>query len=118
MQDLLKNHYETKPRLSPFLRYIKILSIFLTVFLLDPILYFLLHILSLYDTNGGLRTFGFSEKVIFELAMPSLILIVIYSATFLLAIYFNIKKKYLINSIFLGTMIIAYFIITWFFKLP
>jgi len=118
MQDLLKDHYEPKPSPVTFLPYIKILSIFLTVFLLDPIIYFLLHILSLYDTNGTLKTFGFSDKVIFQLAMPSLILIVIYSVAFLLAIYFNIKKKYLTNSIFSGTMIIAYFIIAWFFKLP
>jgi hypothetical protein len=115
---LLKHHFEPKLRRFTFLRYIKIVSIFLTAFLLDPIIYFLLHILSLYDANGTLKTFGFSNKVIFQLARPSLILITIYSAAFLLAIYFNFKKKYLINSIFLGTVIIAYFIIAWFFKLP
>jgi len=115
MQDLLKDHYEPKPKPFP---YIKILSIFLTVFLLDPITYFLLHILSLYDSNETLKTFGISDKVIFQLAMPSLILMVIYSIALFLAIYFNIKKKYLANSIFSGTMIIAYFIIAWFFKLP
>jgi len=118
MQDLLEDYYERKPSRFPFLPYIKILSIFLTAFLLDPIIYFLLHILSLYDSNGTLKTFGISDKVIFQLAMPSLILIIIYFLAFLLAIYFNIQKKYLTNSIFLGTMIIAYFIITWFFKLP
>ena len=118
MQDLLKDHYEPKPSPFPFLPYMKILSIFLTAFLLDPIIYFLLHILSLYDSNGTLKAFGFSDKVIFQMAMPSFISLAIYIVAFLLAIYFNIKKKYLTNSIFLGTMIIAYFIITWFFKLP
>jgi hypothetical protein len=118
MQDLLEDHYERKPSRFPFLPYIKILSIFLTAFLLDPIIYFLLHILSLYDSNGTLKTFGISDKVIFQLATPSLILIVIYSTSFLLAIYFNLKRKYLPNSIFLGTLIIAYFIIAGFFKLP
>jgi uncharacterized membrane protein len=115
---LLKDHYEPKLKPFAFLAYIKIISILLTAFLLDPIIYFLLHILSLYDTNGTLKAFGFSDKVIFQLEMPSLILTAIYSAAFLLAIYFNIKKRYLINSMFLGTMITAYFIIAWFIKLP
>jgi hypothetical protein len=41
--------------------------------------------------------------------MPSLILLAVYSAAFVLAIYYNSKKRYLINSIFSGTMITAYF---------
>lgn len=96
----------------------KILSIFLTAFLLDPIAYFLLHILALYDSNGPLKAFGVADKLIFRLAIPSLILISLYFVAFLLAIYLNIKKKYLLNSIFLGSMIIVYFVIAWFFKLP
>jgi hypothetical protein len=59
--------------------------------------------------NGTLKAFGFSDKVIFQLAMPSLILLAVYSAAFVLAIYYNSKKRYLINSIFSGTMITAYF---------
>lgn len=93
----------------------KILSKFLTVFLIVPIVYFLLHILTLYRT---LKEFGYSVKVITDVAMPNIILIVIYLGTFLLSIFFNIKKRYLINSIVCGTMVIIYFIITRLFKLP
>jgi len=95
----------------------KVLSIFLTAFLLCPIAYFLLHILALYDSEGALKTFGFSDKVITQVAIPSIVLIVIHFGAFLLSIFFNVKRKYLGNSIFLGTIIVAYFIIAWFFKL-
>jgi hypothetical protein len=64
-----------------------------------------------------LKGFGFSDKVIFQLMMPGFILTVVYFGAFLLAIYFNARKKYLINVLFLATMIIAFFIIVWFLKL-
>jgi len=93
----------------------KILSIFLTVFLIVPIVFFLLHILILYRT---LKEFGYSVKFITEVAMPNIILIVIYLGAFSLSIFFNIKKRHLVNSIVCGTMVILYFVITRFFKLP
>jgi hypothetical protein len=92
----------------------KIISIFFSIVLVFPIVYFLLHILQLYDSRGPLKAFGVDDKFIFQLARNSFIFLIVYVTAFLIAIYFNIKKKYVTNSIFLTVMIVIYIIITLF----
>ncbi len=73
-----------------------------------------MHVLDLYDSKGPLKTFGFDDKSINQMAMPYIIFFVIYLGALLLAIYFNVKRKYVTNAIFLTVMIISYMIITTF----
>jgi hypothetical protein len=87
---------------------------FFSAILVFPIAYFLLHILQLYDSKGPLKAFGVNDKLIAQLAMSSFVFLIIFFAAFLLAIYFNIKKKYVTNSVFLGIMIVFYMMITLF----
>jgi hypothetical protein len=71
----------------------KYISVFLSVVLVFPVLYFVLHILELYDTKGPLKTFGFDERGINEMALPFFIGLAIYSFAFLLGIILNLKKN-------------------------
>lgn len=86
----------------------KIVSIFFSVVLLFPMMFFLLHIVQLYDSKGPLKFFGVDDEFIAALARPSIIGLIIYAVTFLIAIFLNIKKKYMANTIFLGIMIVIY----------
>jgi len=68
------------------------LSVFFMVVLILPILFYSLHILALYDNNGPLKTFGFPDSDIMDMARPSIILLAIYVAALLLSIFLFIKK--------------------------
>lgn len=94
----------------------KVVSIFFSAVLLFPILFFSLHILSLYDSKGSLKLFGFKNEDIAPLAMPSITWLTIYVAALLIAIFLNIKKRYVANTVFLGVMIIIYILLTRFVR--
>jgi|GEM_PF-7042589 len=74
--------------------------------------YFLLHIIRVYDHNGALKTFGVDNELIDSLAKPYFILMGVYFVAFLLSIFFNIKKKYVLNTMFLSIMVVFYMVIT------
>jgi len=89
----------------------KIISVFFSMFLVFPIGYFLLHILPLYDSNEPFKAFGVSDKLIAQIAMPSIVLLGVYTSGFLFSIFLNIRKKYITNIVFLSIMIVFYLII-------
>ena len=91
-------------------------SIFFSIVLLFPILFFLLHILQLYDSKGPLKAFGISDDLIFSMAKPYIIWLVIYVIAFMSSIFLNIKMKYTVNVIFLSIMIVVYMFISYFLK--
>lgn len=84
----------------------KKLSIIFNVLLLLPAMVYLLHIMQLYDDKGPLKVFGLTTHKITVMAMPYIILLIIYCLSILISLYLNIKKKYSINIIFAGVMII------------
>jgi hypothetical protein len=95
----------------------KVISIIFSIILVLPITYFLSHIFVLYDSKGTLKSFGLTNRDIAPLALPIVVLLMVYLAASVLAIYFNIKKKYTTNTIFVSVMIVFYMIIT-LFRLP
>jgi hypothetical protein len=94
----------------------KIVSIFFSVVLLFPMMFFLLHILQLYDSKGSLKFFGVSDDLIFSMAKPYIIWLVIYAIAFIGSIFLNIKKKYTTNVIFLSVMIVGYMFLPYFLR--
>jgi hypothetical protein len=83
-------------------------SVFLMVVLVLPILLYSLHILALYDSNGPLKTFGFPDSDIMDMARPSIILLAIYVAALSVSIFLFVKKNYTVNVIFLSVMVSLY----------
>lgn len=94
----------------------KILSICFLVFLIFPITFFLLHILSLYDSKGSLKTFGVGDDLIFAVARPYIIWLIIYSLALGVSGFLNIKKKYIPNVMFLSVMFIIFMFLPYFLK--
>lgn len=92
----------------------KLVSIFFSVILLFSIANFSLHIFQLYDSKGPLKSFGVDQALIATMARPSLILLVIYVIALITAIFLNVKKKYIANTIFLSAMIVIYMAVTFF----
>ena len=90
----------------------KVVSIFFSFVLLFPIAFFLLHILQLYDSKGALKVFGVNDELIASMARPSIIFLIIYIAALLIAIFLNVKKKFVANTIFLSIMIVIYMLLT------
>ena len=80
------------------------MSIIFNVLLLLPLINYLLHVLQLYDSKGPLKIFGISTREITALAAPYIFLLVIYSVTVFISVYFNLRKKYAVNVPFSGTM--------------
>lgn len=94
----------------------KLVSIFFLIILIFPITYFLLHILSLYDSKGSLKVFGVDNDLIFALAKPYIFWLVIYSTALAASVYLNIKRKYTTNVIFLSVMILIYMFLPYFLR--
>jgi hypothetical protein len=83
-------------------------SIFFTIVLAFPILFYLLHILALYDSNGALKSFGVPESYVNDMAKPSIILLGVFLVALFISIFLTIKKSYTTNVIFLSAMISLY----------
>jgi hypothetical protein len=89
-------------------------SIFFSVIFIYPVIYFLLRVLELYDSKGPLISFGVDEKLISEMARPSEIFLAIYLTALVISVFFNLKKKYTVNTVFSSIMIVVYTFITFF----
>jgi hypothetical protein len=89
----------------------RIVSMFFTVVLVFPIAFFVLHIFQLYD-NDSLKLFGVKNDLLFDMAKGSITLLTVYVVAFVIAIFLNLKKRYVANSIFVSVMFAIYMIIT------
>ena len=87
---------------------------FFSIILAFPLTHFLLNIYVLYGNKATLKIFGVDDKRINQLAMPSIIFLSMFFFALLIAIYLNIEKKFVANTIFVGIMITAYMVITFF----
>lgn len=94
----------------------KAASIFLFIFLVFPITYFLLQILSLYDSKRSLKAFGISQELIFAMAKAYIICLGVYSAALGVSVFLSIKRKYTANVIFLTVMILIYMFLPYFLR--
>jgi len=84
----------------------KTLSLIFSILLFLPVISFSLSIMQLYDKKGPLKSFGLTNQQIAPLATPNIIFLLIFMSAFLFSIFFNIKKKYVANSILFSITII------------
>lgn len=94
----------------------RIVSIFFLIALVFPIAFFLLSILSEYDSKGPLKTFGVANDLIFAVVKPYIICLAIYSLALGVSIFLNIKKKYIANVIFLSVMLVAFVFLPYYLR--
>ncbi len=70
----------------------------------------------LYGGYASLKAFGVTVEQVNAWERPFIILSVIYFIAFAFSLFFNIKKKYITNSVISGVMIMTYFFIIIFYK--
>jgi hypothetical protein len=89
----------------------KVLSIILTVLLILPVERFFGLATQLYWGAVSLTAFGVNKDQINTLERPFIIYFIVYFFVFCIAVFLNIKKKYLVNIAFSGIAFIIYVVI-------
>jgi len=88
----------------------KIISWFLNVILLWPLMKLALVASQLYRHHDDLHGYAISNSQVYEFEKPYIILSAVYTVVFLILIFLNIKRKFL-AGIILSSLAFVYFFI-------